>query len=518
MPEPMLDKRPAAGLSREELAVRLGAQGIVLSDKEAESVYGLAAWLNEGISALGAAFPVPAPTAASAADLSIAEAGRMLRRGSLTALALTREVLERIAARDGDYHAFYNVMTEQALDAARRADAELAEGRDRGPLHGIPIGLKDLIDVAGVPTTAGSIGRRDNVPTVNSTLVDRLIAGGAIIIGKLATYEWGTVGPAYDTLYPPARNPWSLAHITGGSSSGSAAAVAGGLLRTTIGTDTGGSVRGPAAYCGVVGLKPTFGLVPTAGTLGLAPSLDHIGPMSATSAEAALTLDVIAALGEGESAARYLGQDITGLRIAYARDWFADDPQVHPAVREAMDAAVSRLTELGALVQRVTLPDYFAIEIAAAAVLHYESFRMHAPELAAAPQGFGRKTFQSLVAGAALTEAEYDEAKRAGAVFRRRLDSEIFAHFDALVTVNTLTPALPVSLFGEGSVWTPMRTIGFNISGHPVLALPVGFHDGLPLGMQLVGAHHDEARLCQIGDAFERATDHAAQKPSHPPR
>ena len=518
MPKTMPVDAPEPGLSRDDFAARLKAQGILLSKEETESVYGLANWLNEGVAGLADAFPAEPEATSDAADLSIIAAGRRLRDGSLTSLALTRAVLARIAERDVDYLSFYVVMSECALDAARRADAELASGKDRGPLHGIPVGIKDMIDVAGVPTTAGSVSRKDNVPVANAALVDRLVDAGAIIIGKLATYEWGTVGPAYDTLYPPARNPWSLEHITGGSSSGNAVAVAGGLLRTTIGSDTGGSVRGPAAYCGIVGLKPTFGLVPTSGTLGMSPSMDHEGPMSATVAEAALTLDVISAHTGDESAARYLGEDIRGLRVGYARSWFASDTQTHPSVVAAMDEAISTLSELGAVIEQVELPDYYAIEVAAAAVLHYEGFKGHADELAAHPEHFGRKTYQSIVAGAAITEAEYAEAKRAGAAFRDALDRDIFGRFDAIMTAGTLTPALPVALFGKGSVWTPMRTIGFNISGHPALMLPMGFHDGLPLGMQIVGPHYGEARICQIGDAFERATDFATQKPPHPPR
>lgn len=505
-------------LSRAEFEARLKAQGIVLSPEESDSVYGLAGWLSEGVAGLAESLPAAPEATEDVADLSIFEAGRRLRDGTLTSLALTQAVLGRIEARDGDYLSFYVVLAEPALQQARKADAELAAGLDRGPLHGIPIGLKDMIDVAGVPTTAGSKGRATNVPAANAAIVDRLIAGGAVIIGKLATYEWGTVGPAYDTLYPPARNPWSLAHITGGSSSGCAAAVAGGLLRTSIGTDTGGSVRGPASYCGVVGLKPTMGLVPTTGTMGMSASMDHVGPMSASSAEAALTLDIIAKTLPEHSALRFVGQDISNLRIAYARNWFALDPQADPAVVTAMDAAASVLSELGAIITRIELPDYYAIEVAAAAVLHYEGFAGHARELAENPQGFGRKTHQSIAAGAAITAAEYDIAKRAGAAFRDALDRDVFAQHDALLTVGTLTPALAVALFGKGSVWTPMRTIGFNISGHPALALPMGFSNDLPLGMQLVGPRFGEARLCQIGDAFERATDHAAQRPPHPPR
>jgi Asp-tRNA(Asn)/Glu-tRNA(Gln) amidotransferase A subunit family amidase len=250
----------------------------------------------------------------------------------------------------------------------------------------------------------------------------------------------------------------------------------------------------------------------------MSPTMDHVGPMSATSAEAALTFDVIAGRSGDQSATALLGQPIAGLRLAYARDWFARDPQATADVIAAMDAAVSTLTELGAVIEQVSLPDYYAIEVAAAAVLHKEGFDGHAHELAAHPEGFGRKTYQSIVAGAAITPAEYAEAKRAGDVFRAALDHDIFSRFDALLTVGTLTPALPVALFGKGSVWTPMRTIGFNLSGHPVLMLPMGFSDGLPLGMQIVGRHYGEARICQIGDAFEHATDFSTQKAPQPPR
>ena len=493
-------------------------RGIALKREEADSGFALATWLSEGVAGLGEAFPEDMRRSTDLADLSISEAGRRLRSGQLTSLALVQAVLARIAERDADYLSFYVIDAERALETARRADAELASGHDRGPLHGIPVGIKDMIDVEGLPTTAGSKGRDGKIAEQNAEVVDRLIEGGAIIMGKLATYEWGTVGPAFDTLYPLARNPWSLEDITGGSSSGCAVAVAGGLLRTTIGTDTGGSVRGPAAYCGIVGLKPTFGVVSTKGTLGMSSSMDHVGPMSATTAEAALTLDAISGRAGDDSATALLGQPIAGLRIAYARDWFARDPQATADVVAAMDAAISTLTELGTIIEQVTLPDYYAIEVAAAAVLHKEGFDGHADELAAHPESFGRKTYQSIVAGAAITQAEYAEAKRAGDAFRAALDHGIFSRFDALVTVGTLTPALPVALFGKGSVWTPMRTIGFNLSGHPVLMLPMGFSDGLPLGMQIVGRHYGEARSCQIGDAFEHATDFSTQKAPQPPR
>lgn len=313
--------------------------------------------------------------------------------------------------------------------------------------------------------------------------------------------------------FPPARNPWSLEHITGGSSSGSAVAVAGGLLRTTLGTDTGGSLRGPAFYCGVVGLKPTFDAVPRDGVLPMSDSMDHVGPMSATVAEAALTLDVIAGLSAERSAMRLLGQSIAGKRIGYARTWFAQDSQTQPEVLTAMDAALSTLSQLGAVIEEVELPDYYAIEVAAAAVLHKESFNHHAAELRSHPEAYGRRAFLSLAAGVAVTGEELAAARRAGDRFRAEVDRLLDRH-DAIITVGALTTALLAAPFEKEAVWTPMRTIGFNLSGHPVLALPIGFHDGLPIGMQIIGRHHDEARIIQIGDAFERATDHAVQRPS----
>jgi aspartyl-tRNA(Asn)/glutamyl-tRNA(Gln) amidotransferase subunit A len=499
--------------------VALERHGLALAPDEAENVETLAAWLSAGVGKLAAVEPAPRPPAAIAADaapdLTIAEVGRRLRDGRLTSVALTRAHLGRIAEGNPTLKAFYTVLAARALDDARRADAELAAGADRGPLHGIPIAIKDLIDVAGMATTAGSKARRNAIAEANAEAVQRLADGGAVILGKLATYEWGTVGPAFDTLFPPALNPWNLEHITGGSSSGCAAAVAGRLVRTTIGSDTGGSLRSPAAYCGVVGLKPTYGAVPGAGAIGLAPSMDHIGPISATVGDAALTCDVIAGRAGPAAAVSRLGQSVAGLRVGYARNWFAGDPQVLPAIVAAMDEAVSQLSLLGAVIEPVELPAYDLFEAAGAAILHAEAFRQHAAALRDHPEAYGRKSFQTLAAGAALTGAEYQAALRAGAALRARLDA-ILDGVDALVTICTLTTALPVSAFGQAAVWTPMRTIGFNVTGHPALALPIGVSEaGLPMGMQIVGRYFEEAVICQLGDAYERVGGLAGRVPPH---
>jgi aspartyl-tRNA(Asn)/glutamyl-tRNA(Gln) amidotransferase subunit A len=447
----------------------------------------------------------------SAADLSIEIAGARLRDGSLTSVQLAEAHLARIKARDTTYHAFVTVAADRALDDAARADRELSEGIDRGPLHGIPIGLKDLIDTAGIRTTFGSRLFETNVPTHDAAVAARLHEAGAVLIGKLTTYEFALVGPSFDLPFPPSRNPWNIEHITGGSSSGSAAAVAGGLLRTSIGTDTGGSIRSPAGYCGVVGLKPTYDRVSRAGIFPLSPSLDHVGPISASVAEAALTLDAIA---DGSNATSGIGESIEGRRIAYARDWFANDPETNLAVTAAMDDAVSTLSMQGARIEEISLPGYTLYEAAGAVIIQAEALAVHAELLRTRQDEYGVLAMRNLLTGLTLSEDDVAVARQAAAELARRLQAEVFGRFDTLVTANTLTPALPFSAFdGETAVWTHMRTLPFNLTRSPVLALPIGFSGGLPLGMQIAGRLGDEAGICAVGHAFEQATDHSVQRP-----
>lgn len=451
----------------------------------------------------------------SAADYSIGVAGARLRDGSLTSVALVEAQLARIRARDPLYHAFVTVTADRAFEDAARADLELSEGIDRGPLHGIPIGLKDLIDTAGIRTTSGSRLFAANVPTQDAAVAARLRAAGAVLIGKLTTYEFALVGPSFDLPFPASRNPWNTDHITGGSSSGSAAAVAGGLLRTSIGTDTGGSIRSPAGYCGVVGLKPTYDRVSRSGIFPLSPTLDHVGPISATVAEAALTLDAIASECNATSRLR---EGIEGRRIAYARDWFAHDPAASPTVIAAMDDAVSALSLLGARIEEVSLPDYSLYEAAGAVIIQAEALAVHGELLRTRLDEYGVLARRNLLTGLALSDEGVTLARHAADALAHRLQAEVFGRFDALVTANTLTAALPFSAFdGETSVWTHMRTLPFNLARNPVLALPIGFASGLPLGMQIVGRLGDEAGVCCVGQAFEQATDHSVQRPSPTP-
>jgi aspartyl-tRNA(Asn)/glutamyl-tRNA(Gln) amidotransferase subunit A len=444
------------------------------------------------------------------ADLGIAEARSLLAAGRLTATRLLDACLERIGARDGSLHAVTRLL-DTARDEAAAADRAFSEGRILGPLHGLPVGIKEVIDLDGLPTRCGSAVPAAPADT-DAVLVARLRAGGAVIVASLATYEFATVGPDDTLADPAALNPWNPARVTGGSSSGCASAVAGGLMRTSVGTDTAGSLRSPAAYCGVVGLKPSFGRVPTRGVVPLAPSLDCPGPISASVEDAALTLDAISGPG-WTSAAASLDQPLAGLRIGYLRDWVASDPATAPAMLKALDATASTLSLLGARIEEVTLPDYALFETAASVILGHEALALHLDRIRSHWRRYGRASLPSLLTGLALDAADLDTARSAQAVLRAEVDAALEGRA-ALLTATTLAPAPPVAAFAGGAaVWTPMRTIPFSLTGHPALSVPAGFDGGLPLGIQLVGAMGAEATLCRIGHGFERATDHSVTRP-----
>jgi aspartyl-tRNA(Asn)/glutamyl-tRNA(Gln) amidotransferase subunit A len=438
--------------------------------------------------------------------LSIAEAGAAFRAGTLTATALAEAQLAVIAERNPAIIAFVAVTAEQAMTAAAQADADFAVGIDRGSMQGIGFAVKDIVDVRGVPTLCGSRHRPDVAATADAEVVARLRAQGAVPLGKVATYEYALVGPSFDGPHPPPVNPWNAAHITGGSSSGSAAAVAAGMVRCAIGTDTGGSIRSPACYCGVVGLKPTKGAVSTAGVFPVSDDLDHVGPLAASVADAAMMIGAM-----GVDAASRLGRPISCMKIGYARDWFAHDPATSPAVLVAMDQAMSDLSLLGAEVTLIDLPAYAGIEAVGIILLQYQALQVHSPTLNSG--SYGRQAVETLMYGQNITRVEFEAARAEAKRWRTKI-ATILGHYDAVATANVLSTAPPFSDFAEDrAIWTAMRTLPFNMTGHPVLALPVGFDNGLPMGMQLVGRDHSEATLCQIGDAFERATDHSAQLP-----
>jgi aspartyl-tRNA(Asn)/glutamyl-tRNA(Gln) amidotransferase subunit A len=431
-------------------------------------------------------------------DLSLQDQARLIATGAISAVELTQAALDRIDARDEITRAVVDLNAD-ALALAREIDAMPTDARP--PLAGLAFGVKDIIDVAGQPTRCGSHAH-DVTPVQDAAVVARLRQAGMIPLAKLATYEYALTGPAWDQPNPPARNPWNPDHITGGSSSGSAAAVAAGLMRVALGTDTGGSIRAPAAYCGIVGLKPTHGLVPNQGCFPLSPGLDVIGPLAGCVADAALVLD---AMAPGAGATHKIGQDIKGMKIAYCRDWFADDPRCDPAVLQALDDTAAALSLLGAQIHLTALPAYDRLEAAGTVILQAEALAIHRSPLSQNYARYGVDARRNLLTGAVLDDADVTRARQIGVAFRAAVDV-ILAEHAAILLPTTLGPAPAFADFADGPVWTAMRTLPFNMSGHPALSLPCGLAaNGLPLGCQLVAKHRDEATLCQIAYALEQA-------------
>lgn len=449
-------------------------------------------------------------------ELSVREIGSALRDGRLRSTDLTRHMLGRIADLDGRLKAFILVTADRALEDARRADDELARGIDRGALHGVPYALKDIYDTAGIPTTCNSRLRWNFVPDMDSEAERRLRQAGGVLLGKLNTHEFAIGGPGFDLPVPPARNPWNTACFTGGSSSGSGAAVAADLVRIALGSDTGGSTRSPAALCGVVGLKPTYGLVSRRGMFPLSYSLDHAGLLGRSVDDVALTLNVVAGHDpEDPSSAQVtpvdyasgLGQGLQGLRVAYARDLFSGVRGLSPEVPDAIDAAARALVELGATVEEVQLPDFDLFKACGRIIMCVEAFAIHESDLRTRGEEFGRYTFQRIAPAGTLSGADLVQAFRLRRELTLAVDA-VFASHDVILTACAIGPAASLEDFPLD--WPPpsaavaVQTVPFNVSGHPALALPACFFaNGMPLGLQLVGRAFDEKTLLRVGAAFE---------------
>lgn len=461
--------------------------------------------------------------------LTIADAARALRAGTLTAAGLLRQVSDRADKLDPQLGVYLTRFTEEAAAAAEQADRELAAGIDRGPLHGIPLGIKDILATKGWVTTAQSLVHE---PAwwhgQDAPVVARLRAAGAVITGKTTTMEYAIGLPDPDKPFPLPRNPWDPATWTGGSSSGTGAGVAAGLVLGGLGTDTGGSVRIPAAYCGITGLKPTYGLVPRAGCLPLGFSLDHIGPMARSALDCALMLSVMAGHDPRDPAAQrgpggapgtradYAGAltgDLSGLRIGVERTIPATAQWRDPALLPALDAVAGELAAAGADVTEVQVPSYRALADADMVIMAAEAFSFHRSAMTARWADYGRHTRTFIAQGALLSAADYVTAQRARRVACAALD-EVIAGLDAVITPTCAAGAPAYEGLDMGSLMTQIFTGAFNSTGLPVLALPAGFTaDGMPLSVQVIGHPLAEATVLAIGDALQRRTTHHLTEP-----
>jgi len=462
------------------------------------------------------------PTPDALHELTLAEAARLLASRKMSPVEYTEALLAHTDALEPQLNAFITRTDEVARTAARAAEAEIMRGGCRGPLHGVPFAVKDIYDTAGILTSGHSRTNIDRIPAKDSTAVARLTAAGAVLTGKLATHEFAHGGPSFDLPWPPARNPWSTAHFTGGSSSGSGAALAAGLVPVSLGSDTGGSIRGPAGLCGIAGLKPTYGLVSRAGVIPNSYSYDHCGPMARTSEDCAIILNAIAGhdVADPSSAPRRtrdytagLGDGIKGLRIGVVRHFWETDINRSPELSAAMEQSLSVLRDLGATLEDVTLrhlQSYSDVKIVTA---ESELFSLHLSELIARPEAFGQDFRARSLAACLFTGEDYVAASRE----RRRIMDEmrpVYRRFDLLVTANT-SAAPRLDRHDPLAFWQrPSLTAPFNCTGGPALAVLCGFNGvGLPLSLQIVGRPFDDALVLRAGHAFEQATGLYRRRP-----
>jgi len=447
---------------------------------------------------------------------SIVDLAPRLRRKEISPADLTRACLKRIENLDSSLNTFITVTAESALDAARAAEIEIGRGEWRGPLHGIPVALKDLIDTAGTRTTAASALYQNRVPAEDAEIVCRLRRAGAIILGKNNLHEFAYGGSSLVSVFGDVHNPWNPAHIAGGSSGGSAAAVAAGLCYAAIGTDTAGSIREPAALCGCVGLKPTYGRISTRGVIPLAWSLDHLGPMAATVADAAAVLQAIAGYDplDANSAEVPVSDYLSGLqdgahslRVGIPRaHFYVDlDDEVGAAVEKALAVINGLVAETREL--QIEIPTDRVVQNA-------ESYAVHAENIARTPDLYQAETRRRIRNGEDISTAEYIQRRRDLDQARRSIQG-IFADVDLLVTPTTPVPAPAIAdvkkdpeMLRPAELTLLRNTRPFNVWGLPAISVPCGFtKTGLPVGLQIAGPHWREDLVLRLAHAYEQATE-----------
>lgn len=453
-------------------------------------------------------------------SLDLAKVARLLKRRTVSPVEVTRAVLLRIASVSHRLNAFLTVTADEALADARRAERAIRAGRYRGPLHGVPVSAKDLVQTAGIRTTCASKILADWVPAQDATVIRRLREAGAILVGKTHLHEFAYGPTNLNPHYGPARNPWDPERMTGGSSGGSAVAVGTGCSYLSVGTDSGGSVRIPAALCGVVGLKPTYGRISRAGIFPLSWSQDHAGPLTRSVADAALALQALVGFDPADPGSsrepvpnfsKALRAGVKGIRLGVPKEFFWDD--VDRQVTEVVRKAIAVLTGLGASVREVSWPTAAEAKALSFLIMGAESFSVHERWLKERPEDYGPDVRQRLAQGATILAADYLRAQRLRRWFIESLDA-VFADCDALLTPTVAVAAPPLEeatlQWASGAETLtaafPRLTRAFNLTGTPALSVPCGFTSGrLPVGLQIAGRAFDEATVLRVGHAYEQA-------------
>ncbi len=452
---------------------------------------------------------------------TIAEAANWLRSGQLSSVELTETLLARCHDAQGSVAAFITICDKPAIEAAQKADAELAEGVDRGPLHGIPLAIKDNIATIDAPATANSkVLDPSWGEQGDATVIRKLREAGAVILGKTGLYEFALGRPDPAMGFPVTRNPWNLSVIPGGSSSGTAAAVAAGLVLGGLGTDTGGSIRVPAAYCGISGVRPTFGRVSNYGSVPVAYSFDTIGPLARTAYDCALILEAIAGYDPRDpntvnSEVPHMTASLPGsfkdIRLGLPPEHFFSVSELNTEVKNAVLTAVEQMSAAGAEIVEIEIPHLAEAYAAWWVITFAEKYAYHEPDLQQRPHLYGPATRQSLLTGVLLTAADYVQAQRVRALIKAEC-AEAMASVDFLVVPSTISTAPVAEDWNHFT--TPSFTSLWSLIGYPVLNLCCGFSSAkLPIGMQLIGKPFSEPALFALGNAYQQISNWHTQMP-----
>jgi aspartyl-tRNA(Asn)/glutamyl-tRNA(Gln) amidotransferase subunit A len=455
---------------------------------------------------------------------TIAEAATQIAARKLSPVELTKACLAKIERLDGTLHSFIVVTPERALDDAKAAEARVMAGRAKGPLDGIPIAHKDIYNTAGIATTGHSRLLQGNVPKDDAHTVKLWADAGTVMLGKLATHEFAMGGPSFDLPWPPARNPWNPDHFTSGSSSGTGAAVAAGLILGGTGSDTGGSIRGPAAFCGIAGIKPTYGRCSRAGVLPLSNTLDHTGPLAWTVEDCAMLLQAMAGYDPADPGSAdkpvpdfrgELAKGAKGLRIGVVRHFHEIDNKVNEAVQKGIDDALAIYRDQGAEVREVTLPPMADFQAAGSVILSVEAFAIHEPWLRTRFNDYGELFRDRLALAGLCSGVDYVQAVR----HRRELcvaTAAAMRDVDVLLTAGAPGEAPRIDNVPKwGGYEKPGFTMPFNVTGLPAMTICSGYGEGgLPIGIQLIAKPFQEPTLFRAGHAYEMATPWRKQRPA----